>query len=66
MTHCERPWLITREGLSSKQNTNRIIEKNNIENYFYTIKADYRVENTKDIKKYSEHLSNKVKEGLFK
>lgn len=60
MTHVEAPWSDTRIGLSDGENSNRIIEKELIENYFASIKLKHNMLNISDIKDYSTDLFNKL------
>ncbi|MFZ3591113.1 type II toxin-antitoxin system antitoxin SocA domain-containing protein [Bacillus sp. DJP31] len=60
MTHIEPPWKVTRIGLMEKEASNRIIDKQLIENYFNDIKEKYKMLNVSDVKDYSEDLFNKI------
>ena len=60
MTHAELPWRKTRIGLDDKENTNRIIEKNLIVEYFSDVKDKYNMLNISDIKDYSIDLFEKI------
>lgn len=60
MTHLEKPWLLTREELDTKQPSNRIIEKELIDSYFNEIKNKFNIVNIVDIKDYSNSLFAEV------
>lgn len=65
MTHLTDPWLKTREGLKEDEPSNRIIDKENIDDYFDKICTDYKINNIKDIQKYSNDLFKKATEKIF-
>lgn len=60
MTHCEKPWIITRKGLKKNEACNRIIEKELIDSYFIEIKNKYNIVNIDDIKQYSSSLFKNI------
>lgn len=60
MTHVETPWRQTRMGLADDANSNRVIEKELIEEYFRNITKKYNMLNISDIKDYSTELFNKL------
>lgn len=60
MTHEEKPWRLTRKGLKPNEGSNRIIEKELIDDYFGEIKTKYDMINVLDIKNYSEEHFNKL------
>jgi uncharacterized phage-associated protein len=65
MTHNEAPWILTRTNIINEKNikndnSNKIIEKNLIAEYFKGIKEKYNMINLLDIQKYSTDLFNKI------
>ncbi len=60
MTHAELPWSETRIGLADDENSNRIIKKELIENYFTKIKLKHNMINISDIKDYSIDMFGKL------
>ncbi|BCZ46827.1 hypothetical protein psyc5s11_28940 [Clostridium gelidum] len=64
MTRNEAPWMLTRTNIinetNKSENTNRIIEKNLIAEYFKGIKEKYNMINLLDIQKYSTDLFGKI------
>ncbi len=60
MTHVELPWAKTRLGLDDKENSNRVIEKDLIVEYFSGVKSKYNMLNISDIKDYSKDLFEKI------
>lgn len=60
MTHCEKPWVITRKGLKKNEACDRIIEKNLIDSYFIDIKSKYNLVNIDDIQQYSSNLFKSI------
>lgn len=60
MTHYETPWINARKGLPSDGNSNNIIDKNDIDEYFYKVKEKYDMLNILEIKKYSDEQFNRV------
>ena len=62
MSHYETPWIKARKGLLPTENSNNIISKNDIRDYFYKVKDKYNMINILDIKKYSDKQFKKVLE----
>ncbi|MBU5335691.1 type II toxin-antitoxin system antitoxin SocA domain-containing protein [Intestinibacter bartlettii] len=60
MTHLEKPWIFSRNGLDDNQASNKIIEKYLINSYFKEVKDKYNIINFVDIKDYSKDLFFKV------
>lgn len=60
MTHTEKPWRETRNGLNENEGTDRIIDKTLIAQYFTDIKQKYNMLNLTDIRDYSNDLFSKV------
>lgn len=60
MTHCEKPWILTRKGLKKNEGCNRKIEKELIDSYFIDIKKKYDLVNIDDIKQYSSSLFENI------
>lgn len=60
MSHYETPWMNARNGLPVNENSNNIIEKDDIEEYFYRVKEKYDMLNILEIKKYSDDQFNRV------
>lgn len=60
MAHHETPWIKAREGLLPTENSNNVIDKNDIKEYFKKVKMKYDMINTLDIKKYSEDQFKRV------
>lgn len=60
MTHNERPWEKTRDGLLPEMASDRIIDKALIEDHFFNIKEKYHMVNIADIRDYSTDLFSKV------
>jgi hypothetical protein len=58
-THLEMPWIKTREDLSPLDNSNRIISKKVIGEYFEEVKDKYRMIKFDDIKEYSDEMFKK-------
>lgn len=54
-THSETPWLKAREHLSKFEPTTRIIQKEDIGNYFNEVKEKYKMTNPDDIKLYAQN-----------
>ena len=65
MTHVELPWAKTRIGLDDKENSNRIIEKDLIVEYFSGVKDKYNMLKVSDIKDYSMDLFEKIYGELY-
>lgn len=59
-THIETPWLLTRGDLLPKEQTNRIISKKLIGDYFTAVKDKYNMLTPADIKSYSTAMFDKV------
>lgn len=60
MTHIERPWRETRNGLEDNELSYRIIEKNSIEIYYKEVLEKYNMINISDIRDYSIDLFKKI------
>ena len=60
MSHYETPWIKARQGLLPLENSNNIISKNDIEEYFIKVKNKYDMLNVLDIKKYSNDQFNRI------
>lgn len=60
MTHSERPWRETRNGLEKHEPSDRIIEKDLIGEYFNQIVEKYNMLNVSDIRDYSTDLFKKI------
>ena len=60
MTHYETPWINARKGLLPTENSNNIINKNDIEEYFEKVKNKYDMLNILDIKEYSNDQFKRV------
>ena len=60
MSHYEIPWINARKGLLSTENSNNIISKKDIEEYFKKVKMKYDMLNILDIKKYSNDQFKRV------
>ncbi|NLM32332.1 MAG: DUF4065 domain-containing protein [Acholeplasmataceae bacterium] len=54
--HSEQPWLQTRRGLTVYDNSNRIITKELIKEYFTAVKEKFQMLIPADIEKYSNYL----------
>ena len=59
-THVETPWLKTRGDLPANMQSNRIINKDLIGNYFSAVKSKYDILTPADIKTYSTEMFEKV------
>lgn len=59
--HKELPWLLTRDGLSPEMKSERVIDKELIEDYFVNIKNKYNMINPEDIQDYAQDMFIKVK-----
>ena len=59
-THREEPWLQARSGLKVTEQSNRIIQKEDIGNYFAKKKEQYGMSSPADISMYSIDMFNKV------
>lgn len=60
MSHYETPWINARKGLLPSENSNNIISKEDIEEYFEKVKNKYDMLNILDIKKYSDDQFKRV------
>ena len=61
MTHSERPWRLTRKNLKPEENSDKIIKKDLIAEYFKDVDQKYKMLNVEDINDYSERLFEKIK-----
>jgi len=60
MSHIEAPWIMARTGLHPDENSNNIISKKSIKEYFNAVKEKYNMINLLDIRNYSEYLFNEI------
>lgn len=60
MSHYETPWINARKGLLPTENSNNIINKEDIKDYFEKVKNKYDMLNILDIKKYSDDQFRRV------
>lgn len=60
MSHYEIPWIKARKGLLPTENSNNIICKKDIKEYFEKVKDKYDMLNVLDIKKYSDDQFKRV------
>ena len=60
MSHYETPWINARKGLLPTENSNNIIDKEDIKEYFEKVKDKYNMLNVLDIKKYSDDQFKKI------
>lgn len=60
MSHYETPWINARKGLLPTENSNNIINKEDIKEYFEKVKSKYDMLNVLDIKKYSDDQFKRV------
>ena len=60
MSHYETPWINARQGLLPTENSNNIIKKDDIKDYFEKVKGKYDMLNVLDIKKYSDDQFRRV------
>lgn len=60
MSHYETPWINARKGLLPTENSNNIINKKDIKEYFEKVKNKYDMLNILDIKKYSDDQFRRV------
>ena len=60
MSHIELPWMTARIGLQTDENSNNIISRKSIKDYFNAVKEKYNMINLLDIRNYSEYLFNKI------
>jgi putative zinc finger/helix-turn-helix YgiT family protein len=59
-THSEAPWLETRGDLPDTENSDRVISKELIIDYFTKVKERYEMAKPLDICRYAEDLASKV------
>ena len=59
-THSEKPWLYTREELPTTAASNRTIQKEQIGEYFSSVKEKYNMINPNDIKVYTQNLFEQI------
>lgn len=62
MSHYETPWINARKGLLPTENSNNIIKKEDIKEYFEKVKNKYDMLNILDIKKYSDEQFRRIVE----
>lgn len=60
MSHYETPWINARKGLLPTENSNNIINKESIKDYFEKVKNKYDMISVLDIKKYSDDQFKRV------
>ena len=60
MSHYETPWINARKGLLPSENSNNIISREDIKEYFEKVKNKYDMLNILDIKKYSDDQFKRV------
>ena len=60
MSHYETTWINARKGLLPTENSNNIIDKEDIKEYFEKVKIKYDMLNVLDIKKYSDDQFKRV------
>lgn len=65
MTHLTIPWIKTRLDLGDSEYSNRLIDKEDIHDYFNKVCEDYNINDKNDIIKYSSDLFIKAKNNLF-
>jgi uncharacterized phage-associated protein len=59
-THSEMPWIKTRADLSAGMNSNRIISKEFISEYFTAVKQEYDMSSPKDIENYTKSMFSRT------
>lgn len=59
-THNEQPWIIARRDLPANAPSNRIIDKENIANYFCNVKDKYNMINPTDIEEYAKYMFSSI------
>jgi len=59
-THMETPWIKTRAGLPGNINSNRIIDKDLIGDYFIAVKEKFNMLSPADIKSYSIEMFSRI------
>lgn len=64
MTHLTDPWMESRKGLTANEPTNRMIEKDQIDQYFNKACGEYQIKTINDISNYSQSLFQKVVDVL--
>ncbi len=60
MSHYETPWINARKGLLPTENSNNIMNKEDIKEYFEKVKNKYDMLNILDIKKYSDDQFRRI------
>lgn len=60
MSHYETPWINARRGLLPSKNSNNVISKKDIKEYFEKVKIKFDMINILDIKKYSDDQFKRV------
>lgn len=65
MSHLTDPWINTRKGLAKDEYSSRIIEQQEIDNYFDKVCKEYNIKSLEDISKYSTELFEEAKKNLF-
>lgn len=60
MSHIETPWIMARTGLQPDENSNNVINRKIIKDYFKSVKEKYDMISLLDIRKYSEYLFNEI------
>lgn len=60
MSHYETPWINARKGLLPSENSNNIINKEDIKEYFEKVINKYDMLNILDIKKYSDDQFRRI------
>ena len=61
MTHLTAPWMNARVGLEDETYSNRIIDLEDMDNYFYSVYKNYNMRSVNDISKYSTKLFNEAR-----
>lgn len=59
-THSEMPWIAARKGLLANQNSEEVIPKKLIGDYFVAVKENYKMIGPADIWKYTEEMFRRV------
>ena len=65
MTHLTKPWKVSRAGLDEYEYSKRIIDEEEMNDYFKKIYNDYNMKELKDISKYSKKLFNQAMKNKF-
>lgn len=60
MSHIETPWIAARAGLQPDENSNKVISKKSMKDYFNLIKEKYNMINLADIRAYSNYLFDEI------